>query len=315
MGFSLEHLPLLEREERMRRIEFFSYPIIADEYYKSNPNSFSENLVDTCSEMEIDAEIFTTFYYDALHIRKNYSKWKDFLTLAYQLDSKQTSDISTPLKELLELFRFDDATYHLHVLDTLNIINLDPAYPFLQGEREGNLIEIAWEVPNDADEIVDRIDDLWNKMYCSHMNDYRRYPFSGRGAGIVHYVTNEFWLPIKPNKIGNGCTFNLDCIVEAAAEALAVEPLNDRIDYLEIIAQLYLEYIDIIPQIIRRYHLSMFDHDASCNELVQKTAYKIFGCETKRIHDSSLRHRGALAQMRKRPYLFSNWAAHTHSRM
>lgn len=171
IGFSLEHLPLLEREERMRRVEFFSYPIIADDYYKSNSNSFSENLVDTCSELEIDAEIFTMFYYDALYIRKNYSKWRDFLTLAYQLDSKQTSDISTPLKELLRFFRSDDATYHLHVLDTLNIINLDPAFPFLEGKREGNLIEIAWEVPNDADETVDRIDDLWNKMYCSHIND------------------------------------------------------------------------------------------------------------------------------------------------
>lgn len=111
------------------------------------------------------------------------------------------------------------------------------------------------------------------------------YPFSGKNAGIVLYVTNEFWLPIKPNKVGNGCTFNLDCIVDAAAEALAVEPLTDGIDYLEIIAQLYLEYIDIIPQIIRRYHLSMFDRDANCNELVQKAAYKIFGCETRRIYD------------------------------
>lgn len=286
--------------------------------------------------LEISSDRIHLILKAAAFIRRNYSRWKEYLAYLSQPPPKPKPDwrnmklkfsysepLDPELEEALAIehdkpdieefseFKFHDVLYALNLLDSLNLVHLDPKLPFVPGQRLAGIIKITDEFPADGISSESEVKELWNKRFRGTLAMFQRPEYAGKTLyERVMFVAKFSRIPLIPIEDDDGgakgCAFDLGALVETAVHALAFETPEE--DILEIIAELFPQCTNLIPEIIKKYYFAVLDDDAKCCEELRETVYEEADCNTEGKYESTLRHAGALAQMRKRPSLFTSWA-------
>lgn len=272
---ALSELPLEEREERARLIDYmleFSPLRLPGSYIKDLQSVSQEDFEELYSALE-RPRTFVSFFKAAHLVRNNYDEWKNFL-----------EDPTQPLPPVFLGFSENKLLFlHLFLLESMKIFNLDPHHPFFVCMNVDNTNFITLCEENDDSRRITSIEfsrklvNMWNSFGCpekettdvglmltlleeslerSNESEMLNGSFS---LNVVLCVSlNGSILSSVIRQIGGGrLRLHMPHLVGMITLAIAFD--DPEADTLEIFCELFPQFPELVSRVTSSYYLAISD--------------------------------------------------------